>query len=168
LYLEGLGEVVVQEEPAWAVRLLGAANSLREAIEAPMPPLVRARYENMVSTARAQLGEEIFAMTWREGQSMTPEQALAAQGPAAITKQASSISQPETTDESSSTLSAGLTKREAEVLRLIARGLTNADIAAQLVISPLTVNAYLRSIYSKLGVSSRTAAMRYAIDHNLT
>ena len=105
-------------------------------------------------------------MIWREGQSMTPEQALAAQGPAAITKQASSILQPKTTNTSSSTLPAGLTRREAEVLRLIAGGLSNAEIAAQLVISPLTVNAYLRSIYSKLGVSSRTAAMRYAIDHN--
>src|SRR5207244_8004937 len=73
----------------------------------------------------------------------------------------------ETTDTSSSTLPAGLTKREAEVLRLIARGLTNAQIAEQPVISPVTVNSYLRSIYGKLGVSSRTRAMRYAIDHNL-
>ena len=98
---------------------------------------------------------------------MTPEQALAAQGPAAIVKQASTVSQSKTTDTSSSTLPAGLTKREAEVLHLIARGLTNAQIAEQLVISPVTVNSYLRSIYSKLEVSSRTAAMRYAIDHNL-
>ncbi len=98
---------------------------------------------------------------------MTPEQALAAQGPVAIAKQANTVSQSKATDTSLFTLPAGLTKREAEVLRLIARGLTNAQIAEQLVISPVTVNSYLRSIYGKLGVSSRTAAMRYAIDHNL-
>jgi len=77
------------------------------------------------------------------------------------------VSQSKATDTSSSTLPAGLTKREAEVLRLIARGLSNAQIAEQLVISPVTVNSYLRSIYDKLGVSSRTSAMRYAFDHNL-
>jgi predicted ATPase/DNA-binding CsgD family transcriptional regulator len=168
LYLEGLGEVVVdQGEPAWSVRLWGAADTLRKAIGAPMPPVERVRYESELSTERAQLGQEAFARTWTQGQNMTPEQALAAQGPAATVKQASTVSQSKTTDTSSSTLPAGLTKREAEVLRLIARGLTNAQIAEQLVISPVTVNSYPRSIYSKLEVSSRTAAMRYAIDHNL-
>ena len=168
LYLEGLGEVAVdQGEPAWAVRLWGAADTLRKAIGAPMPPVERASYESMLSTARAQLGEEVFAMTWAEGQSMSPEQALAAQGPAAIAKQASTISQSKTADASPSTLPAGLTNREAEVLRLIARGLSNAEIAKQLVISPYTVNSYLRSIYSKLDVTSRNGAMRYVIDHNL-
>ncbi len=169
LYLEGLGEVVIdQGEPAWAVRLWGAADTLRKAIGAPMPPVERAQYESRVSIARTQLSEATFALIWAEGQKMTPEQALAAQGPAITSKQVGTISSAETTDTSSSTLPAGLTKREAEVLRLIAQGLTNAQIADQLVISPVTVNSYLRSIYSKLGVSSRTGAMRYAIDHNLT
>jgi predicted ATPase/DNA-binding CsgD family transcriptional regulator len=168
LYLEGLGEVVVDEgKPAWAVRLWGAADTLRKAIGAPMAPVERARYESILLTVRTQLGEETFARTWTEGQNMTTEQVLAAQGPAATVKQASKVSQSKATDKSSSTLPAGLTKREAEVLHLIARGLTNAQIAEQLVISPVTVNSYLRSIYGKLEVSSRTAAMRYAIDHNL-
>jgi len=62
---------------------------------------------------------------------------------------------------------AGLTKREFEVLRLVAKGLTNAQIAESLVISLTTVNSYLSSIYSKLGVSSRLGAMRYVIDRHL-
>ena len=132
-----------------------------------MPSLVRARYESMVSKAHAQLSEEVFTMTWAEGRSMTPEQALAAQGPAAISKQASTSLPSKVSEASSFSLPAGLTKREAEVLRLMAKGLTNAGIAEQLVISPVTVNSYLRSIYSKLGVSSRIGAMRYATDHNL-
>jgi DNA-binding CsgD family transcriptional regulator len=57
-----------------------------------------------------------------------------------------------------------LTAREIEVLRLVAQGLTNAQIADRLVVSPLTVNAHLRSIFNKLGVASRTAAARIALE----
>ena len=53
-----------------------------------------------------------------------------------------------------------LTERELEVLKLVAQGLTNAEIAKRLVLSPLTVNAHLRSIFNKLDVTSRTAAAR--------
>ncbi len=59
----------------------------------------------------------------------------------------------------------GLTAREVEVLRLVAQGLTDAQIAEQLVISPRTVNNHLTSIYSKIQVSSRAAATRYAMEH---
>ena len=60
-----------------------------------------------------------------------------------------------------------LTKREAEVLRLLARGLTNNQIAAQLVVSPRTINIHVQSIYGKLGISSRIEAVRYAIEQHL-
>jgi DNA-binding NarL/FixJ family response regulator len=62
---------------------------------------------------------------------------------------------------------AGLTAREVEVLRLVAQGFSSAQIAEQLVIGLATVNFHVRSIYNKLGVSSRSAATRYAIEHNL-
>ncbi len=62
---------------------------------------------------------------------------------------------------------AGLTVREVEVLRLVATGLTNARVAKELFISSRTVDAHLTSIYSKLGVASRSAATRYAINHGL-
>src|SRR6266699_745607 len=60
-----------------------------------------------------------------------------------------------------------LTEREVEVLHLLAMGLTNAQIAEQLTISLRTVHAHVRSIYSKLGISSRSAATRYAIHHRI-
>jgi tetratricopeptide (TPR) repeat protein/DNA-binding CsgD family transcriptional regulator len=60
-----------------------------------------------------------------------------------------------------------LSKRENEVLKLIAEGHRTSQIAKILVISPGTVNNHLNSIYSKLGVNSRTAAVRYALDHSL-
>jgi len=61
----------------------------------------------------------------------------------------------------------GLTAREVEVLRLVAQGLTNEQVAEQLVISPRTVNSHLTAIFNKIGVSSRGAATRYAIEHHL-
>ena len=61
----------------------------------------------------------------------------------------------------------GLSAREVEVLRLVAQGLTDAQVADRLVISPRTVNYHLTSIYKKLQVSSRCAATRYAIEHRL-
>ncbi|GAC1405137.1 MAG: hypothetical protein NVSMB49_24240 [Ktedonobacteraceae bacterium] len=61
----------------------------------------------------------------------------------------------------------GLTSRELDVLRLLAMGNTDAQIAERLVISPRTVNGHLASIYAKIGVSSRSAATRYAIHHHL-
>jgi GAF domain-containing protein len=63
--------------------------------------------------------------------------------------------------------SAGLTPREVEVLRLVAYGMSDALIAERLVVSLRTVHAHLRSIYRKLGVGSRSAATRWAVEHHL-
>jgi DNA-binding CsgD family transcriptional regulator len=60
-----------------------------------------------------------------------------------------------------------LTMRELEVLRLVARGMTDAEVADALFIGRRTVGAHLSSIYSKLGVRSRTEATRYAVEHDL-
>ena len=60
-----------------------------------------------------------------------------------------------------------LTRRELEVLKLIALGLTNREIADRIRVSTRTVDAHLRSIYAKLDVRSRSAATRYAVDHGL-
>ena len=59
-----------------------------------------------------------------------------------------------------------LSKREIEVLVLVAEGLTNPQVAQGLYLSPRTVGQHLRSIYRKLGVSSRAAA-REAVDRRL-
>jgi HD-GYP domain-containing protein (c-di-GMP phosphodiesterase class II) len=62
---------------------------------------------------------------------------------------------------------AGLTAREVEVLGLLARGRSNRQIAAELVVSPKTVANHVEHIYSKLGVSSRASATLYATQHGL-
>ncbi|HEV2128193.1 MAG TPA: response regulator transcription factor, partial [Thermomicrobiales bacterium] len=62
---------------------------------------------------------------------------------------------------------AGLSAREVEVLQLVAVGMTNAQVADRLFLSRRTVDAHLRRIYDKLDLSSRTEAIRFAIEHGL-
>jgi DNA-binding NarL/FixJ family response regulator len=60
-----------------------------------------------------------------------------------------------------------LSPRQAEILRLLADALTTVEIGERLEVSPRTVDAHLRALYRKLGVRSRTAAVRYAVEHGL-
>ena len=60
-----------------------------------------------------------------------------------------------------------LTSREADVLKLVAAGLTNREVAERLALSSRTVDAHLRSVFAKLGVGSRSAATRYAVEHGI-
>src|SRR5712691_5743506 len=108
------------------------------------------------------LGEKAFAAAWTEGRTMTPEQVLAAQGEMTIPElvPTAKLSPPPIYPNE-------LTEREVEVLRLLAQGLTNAQLAEQLILSPYTVQAHLRSIFSKLGATSRSAATRFAFEHKL-
>ncbi len=62
----------------------------------------------------------------------------------------------------------GLTPREAQVLTLVAAGMSNREMADDLYLSPRTVERHVANIYRKLGVHSRAEAMRYAFEHELT
>jgi DNA-binding NarL/FixJ family response regulator len=61
----------------------------------------------------------------------------------------------------------GLSPREVEVLRLVARGLTDAEVGTRLFISPRTVARHLQSVYTKLRVNSRTAAAAFAFERGM-
>ena len=80
---------------------------------------------------------------------------------------ASSSVTPHAGRPSSSSGPFGLTARELDVLRLVATGLTDVQVADHLVLSPRTINSHLHSIYGKLGVSSRSAATRHAVERKL-
>jgi len=158
--LVGLGEVVAAERKlAWAAQLWGAADALRDTLGIPIPPVELTEYERSLSATRVHLGERAFVAAWAQGRAMTPQQALAAQG----RKPTPTPSAP----LSPQAFPSGLTAREVEVLRLLAGGLTDQQIASKLVLSPRTVHTHISSIYSKLDVSSRSAATRYAIEHHL-
>jgi ATP/maltotriose-dependent transcriptional regulator MalT len=168
LCLEELAAVVAaQGEPVRAVWCMSAAQALRQAIGTPLPSLFQAMHEFTIASVRPQLGEQAFDAAWAQGRAMTPEQTLAAQGAVAMPTTAPVGPSMAPHAPKASTYPDGLTGREVEVLRLLAQGLTDAQVAEQLVISPHTVNTHVKAIYSKIGVSSRSAATRYAIEHQL-
>ena len=172
--LQRWGSIAAQQGAAvWAARLWGAAETLHDAGGLRAPFLLlnavtnyeQANYERMANHVRAQLGERTFAAAWAEGRAMTPEQALAArEQPLAHVQTKARTNKHQRVAPS---YPHGLTEREVEVLRLVARGLSDAQVAQTLVISPRTVNAHLRSIYSKLNITSRTAATHFAIEQQL-
>ena len=74
----------------------------------------------------------------------------------------------ETMGDAATPLPGNLTARQAEVLRLLADGLSNKEIAARLYLSPGTVERHLGTIYRKLGLGGRVDATRYAVENRLT
>ena len=99
---------------------------------------------------------------------MTPVQVLVAKGPVKLpTEPVQRAEKAGTVATPISPLSAKLTVREVEVLRMLALGLTDIQVAEKLVISRRTVNTHLTSIYSKINVSTRSAATRYALENKL-
>jgi ATP/maltotriose-dependent transcriptional regulator MalT len=189
--LAGLAEVAsLLGQPERAARLFGAVEALREVSGIRLSPLRRAEYDRTVEGIRTHLDQAMFAQAWAQGRAMPLEQALVqaletkdelpteASESVANREDASSDLPPDAfSSPPPPPLSprraleqqfGGLTTREVEVLRFLARGLTNAQIAEELVVSQLTVKAHLRSIYSKLGVTSRSAATRHALEHHLS
>ena len=166
--LEGWGLALLRMgEPVRAAQLWGAALAQRELLGIPRPPVEQEVHERAERESRAQLGEKPFAEAMAQGRDMTLEEILAL-GREATSETLLPQEVSSTPSSAASPLSlAGLTTREEEVLRLAAQGLTNAQMAERLVISPRTVNTHLTSIYSKIGVTSRSAATRYAIEHHL-
>ena len=140
-----------------AARFWGAAEALRETIGGPVPPADRARYQEDLASLQARLGEAAFAEAWAMGRELTLDE-LAAE---AESLPAAPSGAPAPRPDSTSSL-AGLTAREVEVLRLLAEGRTNPEIAEILFISPRTASTHVTNILGKLGLSSRSAAAAFA------
>jgi predicted ATPase/DNA-binding CsgD family transcriptional regulator len=148
-----------------AGRLFGAAEALRETLSEAVPfqlkPQEIAWREPHRARARSLLGKEAWEEVLTEGRAMGLREAI---------EYALSTEEPSTPpleQPSTSELPAGLTSREVEVLGLVATGMTNAQVAETLFLSPRTVQRHLNSVYHKIGVSSRTAATRFALEHGL-
>ncbi len=166
-FLEDVAEIIVEQGGMmWAAHLWGAAEVLREAMGIPLLLDVHSSYNRAVACVRRPLGKEAFATAWAEGRTLSPEQAIVIQG-RRISPTPAPTGQSSRIAKSASTYPAGLTLREVEVLRLVANGLTDTQVAKRLVISYRTVTTHLNSIYNKLGVTSRTSATRFAVEHQL-
>jgi predicted ATPase/DNA-binding CsgD family transcriptional regulator len=148
--------LVARSEPGRAARLIGAAEAVLQTVGAAFAPAGRMSHLEAVAGARQALGEAAFAAAKDVGGRLTPEEALAeALGDASPAAPGGPGRRGVEPGE--------LTPREVEVLQLLAAGRTDPEIAAALFLSPRTVHAHVRSIYAKLGVNARAAAVAVAL-----
>ncbi len=163
-----------RQQPERAARLAGAACQLRESLGHGTG--IGRRIEEVLEVARGRLGASAAAALFAEGREVTAEDAVGfalgpdqhqpVPGPAAPTD-------PAWTDPArlpggahrGATPSNPLTPREHEIVTLIARGLSNREIADELVISPATAARHVANILAKLGCSSRTQVASWAARH---
>jgi predicted ATPase/DNA-binding CsgD family transcriptional regulator/transcriptional regulator with XRE-family HTH domain len=160
--LSGLAAALGQHERA--VCLAGAGAMLREASGGPLPPTWQRMLERWLTTSRAALSDAAVAAAWKIGHAMPLEEAiLYALEPFEATAFGRN---PSAEPEPASALDR-LTRREREVAALVAQGMTNGQIAEQLVITQRTVAAHIEHILNKLGFASRTQVGVWAAEHRL-
>jgi predicted ATPase/class 3 adenylate cyclase/DNA-binding CsgD family transcriptional regulator len=142
--LEALAEIAAnQESGTEGTRLFAAAAAVRASINLARAPMQQATYQADLAAARTQLGDAGFAAAWNEGESLTIDEAV------------SYASRARGERKRPSTGWASLTPTELDVVKLIAKGLSNPEIGAQLFIGRATVKTHLSHVFTKLGVTGR-------------
>ena len=135
---------------AEATRLLASAAALRARIGSVRFPIYTDWYQSVLSALRSALGDTEFDTAWTEGTALSIDETVAY-----ATRGRGERKRP-TTGRGS------LTPAELDVVRLVADGLANKEIAEKLFVSPRTVQAHLTHIYAKLGTSSRVQLAKEA------
>jgi predicted ATPase/DNA-binding CsgD family transcriptional regulator len=162
--LEGLANICASwRQFVAAARLFGVVEAMRESLGISRSTMAHPSAEKKLADLHVQRDEAVFVAAWVEGRTLSPAQAVEF----ALALPNLSTATPLAMLSPSPTYPADLTAREVEVLRLLAQGLTYAQIAANLIITRRTVNGHVTSIYSKLGVNGRAAATRFAMEHQL-
>ena len=162
--LEGLARLKTagDHQPAGALQLAGAASALRERLGTPLESARQAVLDRDLELARGALGAAASA-AWAEGLTMPLERAVAA---AMVTEEAAAMSKPLLPATSGDR--EWLTRRERHIAVLVARGLTNRGISAELELSERTVEAHVRNILRKLSLGSRTHLATWVIEQRLS
>ena len=149
--LELLASVAAnQESHQEAARLYGAAESLRRVTGYIRFAVARDSYASSVAHLREAMGDDAFDGAWSEGEALSFEEAIAYANRGRGERRRPSIGW------------ASLTPAETDIVRLVAEGLANKEIAARLFISPRTVQTHLTHIYTKLNLSSRVQLAKEA------
>ena len=136
-----------------AARMFGAAEAIRNRTGLVRFKIYDAGYERWVATVRNALERDELDRAWDEGAALSTDEviAYALRGHTGRKRPASGWT--------------SLTPTERDVVRLVAEGLTSRDVAAQLFVSPRTVQTHLTHIYAKLGVTSRVQLAQEAACH---
>ena len=160
--LAGLaGVALAHGQPERAARLLGAAYALRDAAGAAHLHH-HVHGERVLAATRASLDEGAFAEAWAAGRALPVEAAIA--DAVALVAEVQPL-------PLSATAAAGqpprLTPRERDVIRLLAEGRSDREIAAALFIGPRTVQTHVANLFAKLGAKNRAEAAVLAVRHGL-
>jgi DNA-binding NarL/FixJ family response regulator len=163
--LQELAAVAIEFGDMWlAARMLGASHELMASTHhAETEPWTFVNDGYLMAVARSALGDAEFSTAFGAGQALTLDDAVREAiefSPSHVAAEASGLPSP--TDAPF-----GLTPRELEVLRLMADGLTNQEIADTLFLSLRTVTTHVTGVLTKLTLPSRTSAVSYAIRHGL-
>jgi serine/threonine-protein kinase PknK len=160
--LAGLGGTVAAAgRPERAARIFAASTALLEEIGVPLAPADQAAMKRDMAAARRRLGAAEWDAEWAAGRLLSRQQAV----DVALAGDAGNAAVPPlaTAQERGPALS----RREREVTALIARGLSNREISAALVITEKTVGSHVEHIMTKLGLRSRTRVAVWAIEHGI-
>ncbi|MBV9359324.1 MAG: response regulator transcription factor, partial [Chloroflexi bacterium] len=157
------------------LRLAAAAEAAWEALGEVDFPFNRELRDRWLVPLRTHLRSDDLRRWWSEGRSLSLNEAIALAEMALPDTQPGSsapsaagsvgVLTPRATDGLPSV--AGLTSREVEVLRLVARGQSNKEIAAELVLSVRTVERHITNLYAKIDARGKADATAYAIRHGL-
>lgn len=139
-----------------AARLYAIAEARRAALSAALSLRERGVYDNDIAAIRAGLTDEQFQTAWAAGQALPAAAAIAYALEAEPAPHSSPLEAV-----------AGLTPRELEVLRLIAAGQSNKQIAAELYLSIRTVERHITNLYTKIGARGKADATAWALRHEL-
>ena len=150
--VEGIAVAGMAADPRRAMRLFGAASRLRDEVEIPLMLPWSIWLEPAIADARAALPPGAADKAWESGRTMSTGEVLA-------------LAREQPAGKATKSGGAGLSKRELEVARLVASGMTSRAIAERLFLSERTVESHLEHILTKLGFSSRTQVASWAAEH---
>jgi predicted ATPase/DNA-binding NarL/FixJ family response regulator len=139
-------------QPRQALVLSGVAARLREQLKTPLLAGEQAHLDRRLTVARAELGDQTAAEAWLQGHAMSLDEVVLE---APLPPSSMAVAELEDTSSVELLKATGLTRREAEVAPLVARGLSNRKISEQLGITEKTAEAHVSSILRKLELTSR-------------
>jgi DNA-binding CsgD family transcriptional regulator len=150
------GSVLQREDPHVAVELLAYAESLREQLQTPIPPVEAPARAAALARLKANLSRSSFALAWSEGRELQITQAV--DRALKLIEQFDTSARAEPQHQSTPVLTA----RELAVLQLLSEGQTNREIATALYMSPSTAGVHVSNILRKLGAKRRVDAAALA------